>query len=340
MPRLPRARARSTAQSGLIPCVHNVRNTVTTTAYAIGEMETVSVHFVDGRSWQPCTKFQGKCAFCDAGNRPRAQGYFPALLITQGGEGRTLTPVVVGVPEKSREKFPPTLTGKVLELKRTGDLKLRAEVLRSVILPAGVTSLFDVHDVLEHHWFRNLDAETPTPAIAAETMAQVIKSIFDLEARDRQERERGKAQAAEKDRRQRDITEWSVGELEIYENLLDKMPTTAERAIAELRRRGLRPPPPPIEAPRRVELPSLKLLVPEGAAVEVGYPAPPPETLTQFTDRQVAESRDLLERLEDLPGLVNYDAMTGTFRERLKAGQSDAARRAAQTRADRKRGVA
>jgi hypothetical protein len=184
MPRLPKARAKSTASRGIIPCVHNVRKDQRTVCYAIGEMEEYIIHFIDGRSWQPCMKkcegSDGKCHFCDAHNKPREHAYFPALLETVG---KQLTPVVIGVPAESRKAFPKLIAGHVFSLSRTDDKKLRNEILKTMLLPDGVNDLFFVDDVLNYHWFGKIDETIAVPEIPNQRLEKAVNLIRSMESR-------------------------------------------------------------------------------------------------------------------------------------------------------------
>lgn len=242
MPRIPRARAKGTPRAGIIPCVHSVTDAVPkVTCYAVGELEPISIHWIEGQSWQPCTKGYtetgGRCRYCDSPTpiAPRNYAYFPALMRTQGPEGKTFTPVAISVPEMSRQSFPEVKPGMLLEVIRDKRRRLKGSIITRVALPPGVVGLFDVHDVLEYRWFRNLDPSTPVPEIPGDRMQQVIEGLFALERE--QQTAKGKVEPGQS--LEHDVTRLS--EKELIERTKLSLPRWKLEAEQELRRRGVKP---------------------------------------------------------------------------------------------------
>lgn len=320
MPRLPRARAKRTDHAGVIPCVHNVK--VPVTCYAIGEMVTVKIHFTEGRSWQPCHKqYQAGCPFCEAGNAPREHGYFAALLRTSEKGRATLTPVAMSVPNKSREQFPDSIFGKVIELRRTADHKLQATFVRTVIMPNGIKDLFAVEDVLDHHWFP-ADDTVNVPEIPVGQLDQIIKAlgIADQDARTT----RPKAMTAE------DLLASATVEDLVAQAKLTAFPKRAEAAAEELRRRGIMP---AIAEPMREK--TIKL-VPNGDGAAAVLVNAIDESCDELAELQNRVFKNIAERdAHTLPPLLEVLNVSDEFRQRLHDSQSAAARKAAETRRER-----
>lgn len=296
MPRIPRARAKSTPRAGVTPCIHKVSREVDQTiAYVLGEPFEVTTHWVPSEGHtRACTAdpeagTEGRCRYCESAQEIRIQAYLPALLVTQGPDGRTLTPVAINIPPDSYKKFPKVRLGHKVRLRREGQQhRVTGQVLESLVLPPGCEKLFDVLDVVDYQLFKHIDPTRREPEVPIATLDQVIRAIGAIERR--AAAERGKAREAEARSQADDLTAWSTEDLQLHLANCERMGLAfiASQVREELHRRGavqaVEPPAEPAIAapaaePEPVVEPALPATDPE---VEIPEPEPAAEPEPAF----------------------------------------------------------